>query len=328
MGTEACALGILTLLENDNCMTVLTNRILCSVELVVGALIFARLVFEMRRLSAALRVMLGWYAGLLLSIVILCSIGLAEADPSTDVKYVVWSFGHCFYALGIATRTNVFMKVIYASSNNKIQFSTATFARVIFSFAALVCIIMLILWALAPLYVVTGSLRHEYIHRTGFVVYGGYLLLLGIGLAFVSRSVISMYAGLKIMSDASNQRKHQQGTTMLKHMTVAACGAMGIAGSFYLVVGAIPGALRNEMAHSIIWLVFVAMLPLMRFVRQCAEVREQHIKIEKETSRAEGHHRDASLSRLGPRSLSSLQLSPATVPVPLTPRSDSAVSIK
>lgn len=270
MSAIDCAPGILTLEPNEGCMTNVANIVLYTAELIFGILVLFRFAVEIRRVSLTMRVMLLFYFVLVLCIVLSCIVGLSERDPTTDIRYVLFGVGHCSYNFGITTRTLVFVRV---TANKRIRNSTFVFSIAIYVLAAVVSIVLLALFAFTSLYAPPNSVQRDNLHRAGFVVFGAYCLLVAIIILCVSQYVIKLYTGLISEVDASELRRRRVGAAILKQMTASAVIANLIAGGIYLLTGAISGALRNEVAHAIFWLVELAMLPLLRFVRQCAEVR-------------------------------------------------------
>lgn len=112
-------MGILTLFPVDNCLPAQGNEILCGIELALGFVVLGLLFRDMKRVSSTLQAMLGFYCGQVLCIVIICAISLANADPTIEAKYAIYSLGHVAFAFALACRTSVLARVVYMSSQTR-----------------------------------------------------------------------------------------------------------------------------------------------------------------------------------------------------------------
>lgn len=129
---DACSMGILTLDEVADCLSVKTNRILCGVELTIGVLISCLMIREIKRVSSLMQAMLISYSTMLVSIVVAASLSLADADPTLEAQYVVCSISHIGFAFGVSCRTLVLARVVVLASPRRCCFLSPRFSLVFF----------------------------------------------------------------------------------------------------------------------------------------------------------------------------------------------------
>lgn len=133
-------MGILTLNQVDNCMSVTTNRILCGVELSVGLIVVFLLVREIRRVPVLLRVMLSLHSIQTTFVIGVCAVALAEADPTIEASYALYSTAHVFFAFAISCRLYVLTRVVYMSASSPQRF----FFFLLPSFCVCFCFVFLL----------------------------------------------------------------------------------------------------------------------------------------------------------------------------------------
>lgn len=270
--SDGCAMGILTLEKVDPCLSVQANQVLCGLELALGLVVLALMLRESKRATFLLRLMMAFYFFQVVGIIIVCAISLAEADPTLEAKYAVYGFAHLAFALAVSCRTSILAQVVYTSLRRD-RSKVWMISVFLYTTATIASIITIILWVFTPLYAAPGW-ESENFRRAGFLVYGTYLLMFMIGLAGVSRHVIKLYVGLR--ADSEDVQKRKKGMLILWQMTISSVVAMCIAATMYLAIGGIIGGLRNEAAHIVFWLSELSILFVLRFVKQSAEIREQH----------------------------------------------------
>lgn len=281
---NGCAIGILTLNEVDNCISVSTNQILCSIEIAIGFLVLALLVREIRRVFFLLQAMLVCYSIQTSCLMVVCAISIAQVDHTTEATYVMWCATHIIFSFAVSCRLFVLAKVVYMSGSiDRNRASNAwKIAALLFGVASTVSFVLAILWMFTPLYAPPGTVEFEGFHRAGFILFGLYVLGFGILLASVSRYVIKLYLGLTADADPSDLRKRKSGAAILRQLTISSVSSMFLLAALYMILGGVAGALRNECVHFVFWLSDFATLSTLPFVRKTAAIRAQHQAPERE----------------------------------------------